>query len=49
MNAAEPAFLKAEGALRGWNMGTPEIPDGSTVSSQAEGFYNMGIRLSFEQ
>lgn len=49
MNAAEPAFLKAEGALRGWNMGAPEIPDGSTVSSQAEGFYNMGIRLSFEQ
>jgi len=39
MNAAEVAFLKAEGAVRGWNMG------GGT----AESFYNEGIRLSFEQ
>lgn len=39
MNAAEVAFLKAEGALRGWNMG------GGTAQS----FYEEGIRLSFEQ
>jgi hypothetical protein len=39
MNAAEVAFLKAEGALRGWNMG------GNTP----EELYNEGIRLSFEQ
>src|SRR5690606_17398234 len=39
MNAAEVAFLKAEGAVRGWNMG------GGT----AESLYNEGIRLSFEQ
>lgn len=38
MNAAECAFLKAEGALRGWNMG-----------GTAESFYNAGIRLSFAQ
>ena len=38
MNAAECAFLKAEGALRGWNMG-----------GTAESFYQQGIRLSFEQ
>lgn len=38
MNAAETAFLKAEGALRGWNMG-----------GTAEQFYNEGITLSFEQ
>ncbi|MCG8476735.1 MAG: SusD/RagB family nutrient-binding outer membrane lipoprotein [Cytophagales bacterium] len=38
MNAAESAFLKAEGALRGWNMGgTPDE------------FYEKGVRLSFEQ
>jgi hypothetical protein len=38
MNAAEVAFLKAEGALRGWSMGdTPE------------NLYNRGIDLSFEQ
>lgn len=38
MNAAESAFLKAEGALRGWDMGdTPEA------------FYEEGIRLSFNQ
>lgn len=38
MNAAETAFLCAEGALRGWNMG-----------GTAESFYNKGIQLSFEQ
>jgi len=38
MNAAEVAFLRAEGALRGWNMG-----------GTAESFYNEGIALSFEQ
>ncbi|MDR0332715.1 MAG: SusD/RagB family nutrient-binding outer membrane lipoprotein [Dysgonamonadaceae bacterium] len=38
MNAAEVSFLKAEGALRGWNMG-----------GSAEGFYNEGIILSFDQ
>ncbi|MFV0546773.1 MAG: SusD/RagB family nutrient-binding outer membrane lipoprotein [Bacteroides sp.] len=37
--AAEVAFLRAEGALRGWNMGA------GTVQS----FYEQGIRLSFEQ
>lgn len=39
MNAAEVAFLRAEGALRGWNMG------GGT----AQGYYEEGINLSFEQ
>jgi hypothetical protein len=39
MNAAEVAFLKAEGALRGWNMG----------GQSAEALYNRGIELSFEQ
>lgn len=38
MNAAEIAFLRAEGALRGWNMG-----------GLAEDLYNKGIELSFEQ
>ncbi len=38
MNAAEAMFLKAEGALRGWNMG-----------GEAKDFYEKGIRLSFEQ
>jgi hypothetical protein len=38
MNAAEVAFLRAEGALRGWNMG-----------STAEEWYNNGINLSFQQ
>lgn len=39
MNAAEVAFLRAEGAaIFGFNMGGP-----------AEDFYNEGIRLSFEQ
>jgi len=38
MNAAETAFLRAEGAMRGWNMG-----------DTAENLYNEGIRLSFQQ
>lgn len=38
MNAAEVAFLRAEGALRGWAMG-----------GSAQDFYNEGIALSFEQ
>lgn len=38
MNVAEVAFLRAEGALRGWNMGgTPKQ------------FYEQGVRLSFDQ
>lgn len=45
MNAAECAFLKAEGALRGWNMGAPAV----TAASPAEGFYKTGIQLSFVQ
>lgn len=45
MNAAEVAFLRAEGSLRGWNMGTPSI----SATDNAEGFYRMGIKLSFEQ
>ena len=39
MNAAEVAFLIAEGALRGWNMGV----------ESAEACYEEGIRLSFEE
>lgn len=39
MNAAEAMFLKAEGALRGWNMG------GGTAQS----YYEEGIKLSFSQ
>ncbi|GIZ15713.1 SusD/RagB family nutrient-binding outer membrane lipoprotein [Capnocytophaga catalasegens] len=38
MSAAEVAFLKAEGALNGWAMG-----------SSAEDLYKEGIKLSFEQ
>lgn len=38
MNAAEIAFLRAEGALRGWDMG-----------GSAQDFYEEGIRLSFSQ
>lgn len=38
MNAAESAFIKAEGALRGWNMG-----------GTAKELYNQGIKLSFDQ
>lgn len=38
MNAAEVAFLRAEGALRGWNMG-----------GSAKDLYESGITLSFEQ
>ena len=36
--AAEAAFLKAEGALRGWDMG-----------GNARQFYEEGVRLAFEQ
>ena len=38
LNAAEVAFLRAEGALMGWNMG-----------GGAQGFYEEGIRLSFDE
>lgn len=38
MYAAEAAFLRAEGALKGWNMG-----------GNAKDFYEKGIRLSFEE
>ena len=38
MNAAEVTFLRAEGALRGWNMG-----------EDAKSLYNTAIALSFEQ
>ena len=38
MNAAEVAFLRAEGALKGWNMG-----------GSAQEFYEKGIKLSFEE
>lgn len=38
MTAAEVAFLRAEGALRGWDMG-----------GTAEDFYNEGIELSLSQ
>lgn len=38
MNVAEVMFIRAEGALRGWNMG-----------GTAEHFYQEGVRLSFEQ
>ncbi len=38
MNAAEVAFLRAEGALRGWSMG-----------GDAKSLYERGIALSFEQ
>lgn len=38
MTAAEVAFLRAEGALRGWNMG-----------GTAQYFYNLGINLSLSQ
>lgn len=38
MNAAEVAFLKAEGALRGWNMGI-----------DAQEAYKQGITLSFAE
>ena len=38
MNAAEVAFLRAEGALRSWNMG-----------GDAKQFYEQGIQLSFDQ
>jgi hypothetical protein len=38
MASSEIAFLRAEGALRGWNMG-----------GTAQSFYEQGISLSFEQ
>jgi hypothetical protein len=38
MNCSESAFLKAEAALRGWDMG-----------ETAQYYYNKGIELSFEQ
>ena len=38
MNAAEITFLRAEGAIRGWNM-----------QGNAEDLYNLGIELSFDQ
>ena len=38
MTASEVAFLRAEGALRGWNMG-----------GDAKSFYEAGITLSFEE
>ncbi|NDV70169.1 RagB/SusD family nutrient uptake outer membrane protein [Dysgonomonas sp. 25] len=38
MCAAEIYFLRAEGAIRGWNMG-----------GTAEDLYNQGIQMSFEQ
>ena len=37
-NSAEVAFLRAEGALKGWNMG-----------GTAKSFYEQGIRLSFSE
>jgi len=38
MAASEVAFLRAEGALRGWNMG-----------GSAKDLYEQGVRLSFEE
>lgn len=38
MSAAEMYFLKAEGAVRGWNMG-----------GTAQNFYQSGIQMSFDQ
>ena len=38
MTAAESYFLRAEGALRGWNMG-----------GDAKSFYEQGVRISFEE
>jgi hypothetical protein len=38
MSAAESYFLRAEGALRGWNMG----------SGTAQSFYEQGITMSFQ-
>jgi hypothetical protein len=43
MTAAEVYFLRAEGALRGWNM------SGNDGLSTAEVLYNKGIEMSFEQ
>lgn len=38
MTASEVAFLRAEGALRKWNMG-----------GEAKDFYETGVKLSFEE
>lgn len=38
MTAAESFFLRAEGALRGWDMG-----------GTAKSFYEQGVRMSFEE
>ena len=39
LTASEMAFCKAEGVLRGWNMGSGTVRD----------FYEQGIKLSFKQ
>ncbi|WP_426669495.1 RagB/SusD family nutrient uptake outer membrane protein [Mucilaginibacter sp. McL0603] len=39
MVASESYFLKAEGALRGWNMG----------SGTAQSFYNQGVAVAFQE
>jgi hypothetical protein len=39
MMASESYFLRAEGALRGWNMG----------SGTAQSFYNAGVTLAFQE
>lgn len=39
MSASEVAFLRAEGALLGWNMG----------GGSAKDYYEQGVRLSFDQ
>lgn len=45
LTAAEVAFCRAEGSMLNWKMG-----DGGTHSdTDAEKFYNEGIKLSFEQ
>lgn len=41
MTAAESFFLRAEGLLRGWNMGT--------VTVSAKSLYEQGVRVSFEE
>ena len=38
LTASEVAFLRAEGALRKWNMG-----------GEAKDFYETGVKLSFEE
>src|SRR6202012_1132983 len=39
MAASESYFLRAEGALRGWNMG----------GGSAQSFYEQGVALSFQE